>query len=263
MTPQRAARERVRLTWRYEKAAVADVVAWFGRVYGIAADLVEAGRLTDAVAVPLHHESSLRVRLVSRLVALGQETARISLGHLLAQKADTPADDAVAAYIRRQGARRVAGIRRTTQRIIRRVIANGKRDGLTVDQIAEALRKATRSKAVRARARMIAQTELHQASERAAIIAAKKTGMRLVKTWASMEDERVRPDHARANGQTVPINKPFIVGGYRMQYPGDPSAPANQVINCRCTAVYSTVPLGLGLPRQWRPSTRPAMAEPA
>lgn len=263
MNPAQQARARVRLAWSFEKTTANEFVAWIGRVYGRAAELVEAGRLTDAVAVPATLEPDLRRRLVSRLVALGQETARLAVGHLLAQKADRPADDEVAAYLRRYGARRVAGIRKTTQRVIRRTIANGRRDGLTVDEIAAALRKATRSKAVRARARMIAQTELHQASERAAIIAAKKSGLRLVKTWASMEDERVRPAHARADGQTVAIDKPFLVGGERLQFPGDPAGSASNVINCRCTAVYSTAPLGLGLPRQWRPNRRPAMAEPA
>lgn len=55
-------------------------------------------------------------------------------------------------------------------------------------------------------------------------------------TWASMKDERVRIDHWQADGQTVPINEPFVVGGYRMMFPLDDSlgAPVEQIINCRC-----------------------------
>ncbi|MBR3645984.1 MAG: hypothetical protein IKN54_06160 [Lachnospiraceae bacterium] len=55
-------------------------------------------------------------------------------------------------------------------------------------------------------------------------------------TWVSMRDEFVRPAHAAADGQTVPINEPFIVGGYPLYYPGDVSAnpPAELVICCRC-----------------------------
>ena len=60
------------------------------------------------------------------------------------------------------------------------------------------------------------------------------------KEWQDTGDGRTRPDHAAADGQTVPIDQPFIVGGYQMMRPGDSSmgAPASQVIRCRCRASY-------------------------
>lgn len=61
----------------------------------------------------------------------------------------------------------------------------------------------------------------------------------LTHTWLSQEDERVRPTHVVADGQTVPINQPFIVGGYQLLFPGDDSlgAPVNETILCRCVEV--------------------------
>ena len=56
----------------------------------------------------------------------------------------------------------------------------------------------------------------------------------LVKVWFSMEDERVRPSHAAANGQHRSIGVPFTVGGHRMDRPGDMTAPIEEWINCRC-----------------------------
>lgn len=55
-------------------------------------------------------------------------------------------------------------------------------------------------------------------------------------TWASMRDEVTRNSHWKADGQTVPVNEPFIVGGYRMMFPLDDSlgAPVKEIINCRC-----------------------------
>ena len=55
-------------------------------------------------------------------------------------------------------------------------------------------------------------------------------------TWVSMRDERVRINHRHADGQTVPVNEPFIVGGYKMMFPLDDSlgAPIEEIINCRC-----------------------------
>ena len=58
-------------------------------------------------------------------------------------------------------------------------------------------------------------------------------------TWLSQEDERVRPTHAKADKQTVPINEPFTVGEYYLMFPGDDSlgAPAKETIMCRCVEV--------------------------
>ena len=55
------------------------------------------------------------------------------------------------------------------------------------------------------------------------------------KTWVSQMDERVRDNHVMANGQTVKIMEYFLVGTDLMLYPGDPTASAENVINCRCT----------------------------
>jgi SPP1 gp7 family putative phage head morphogenesis protein len=55
------------------------------------------------------------------------------------------------------------------------------------------------------------------------------------KEWLATMDNRVRPDHADVNGQVVPIDQPFTVGGYSMMHPHDPTAPADQVCNCRCS----------------------------
>lgn len=54
------------------------------------------------------------------------------------------------------------------------------------------------------------------------------------KTWNSMEDDRVRPDHAEADGQEVALNDVFIVGGEAMTGPHDPSASDEQTYGCRC-----------------------------
>lgn len=57
----------------------------------------------------------------------------------------------------------------------------------------------------------------------------------LMKVWLSTSDHRTRPTHVLADGQRVPLDEPFIVGGARLQFPGDPTGPADEVISCRCT----------------------------
>lgn len=46
-----------------------------------------------------------------------------------------------------------------------------------------------------------------------------------------------REAHAQADGQVVPVDEAFNVGGESLHYPGDPSGSAANVINCQCSAV--------------------------
>jgi hypothetical protein len=57
------------------------------------------------------------------------------------------------------------------------------------------------------------------------------------KQWVSHHDKRTRHTHAEADGQVVPTDQPFFVGGVVMQYPGDPAGPARESANCRCVVV--------------------------
>lgn len=58
------------------------------------------------------------------------------------------------------------------------------------------------------------------------------------KTWVAMLDEATRPSHREANGQQVPRNQPFTVGGEQLMFPGDPKGSPAQTYNCRCVTIY-------------------------
>ena len=83
------------------------------------------------------------------------------------------------------------------------------------------------------------RTEINSVGNLALLLAASSEGKRR-KRWKTFGDSKVRPSHANAGGQTVPIDKPFTVGGYRMMFPGDSSlgAPASEIVNCRCSVEY-------------------------
>lgn len=55
--------------------------------------------------------------------------------------------------------------------------------------------------------------------------------------WLSTDDRRTRPTHDAADGQRVPLGQPFIVGGFALARPGDPTGPAHEIIQCRCTSL--------------------------
>lgn len=67
--------------------------------------------------------------------------------------------------------------------------------------------------------------------------AGKKKGFNMWKRWVATADPRTREAHALADGQEVPIDEPFIVGGEELMYPGDLAGSPENVINCRCTMV--------------------------
>lgn len=56
------------------------------------------------------------------------------------------------------------------------------------------------------------------------------------KRWRSHHDGLTRSTHDEADEQVVPIDEPFIVGGYLMMFPLDNSlgAPPQEITNCRC-----------------------------
>jgi hypothetical protein len=59
------------------------------------------------------------------------------------------------------------------------------------------------------------------------------------RTWRSAGDGRVRHTHRGLNGVTVGLLEPFrSPSGAWLMFPGDPKAPAAEIIGCRCTVAY-------------------------
>ena len=87
------------------------------------------------------------------------------------------------------------------------------------------------------RAEVIARTEgLRAAHEGSEVMYEQAVGDgtlrsdQIMRTWITAKDERVRSAHARLNGQSRRY------GGMwgPLRYPGDPQAPPEQTVQCRC-----------------------------
>lgn len=98
------------------------------------------------------------------------------------------------------------------------------------------------NRALRFRAEAIARTEtmaaLHE-SQQQAIEQTVQDGLLTYEQvrfrWRTAGDARVRDSHDAMEGQTVGLGEYFVSGlGNRLEYPGDPSAPPEDIINCRC-----------------------------
>ena len=87
------------------------------------------------------------------------------------------------------------------------------------------------------RALTIARTEANGLANETTMDAMMDSGVVNAKRWYTIGDGRTRPEHLAASGQEVPIDGKFSVGGVLMSHPHDPSAPAGQVVNCRCRMI--------------------------
>ena len=64
-------------------------------------------------------------------------------------------------------------------------------------------------------------------------------GLKSKKMWVTANDGRVRDAHKELNGKTVDYDDSFtLLDGRTISYPGDPTADADLVYNCRCTLIY-------------------------
>lgn len=86
------------------------------------------------------------------------------------------------------------------------------------------------------RARTTARTEVMNATNAGVLEGYRQSKVVKYKKWKCEGSSRSRDTHIAADGIVVPIDEPFVVGGYQLMHPGDRSmgAPGREIINCRC-----------------------------
>jgi hypothetical protein len=138
-----------------------------------------------------------------------------------------------------------------SRQIISKILGNAAIMGLSNDDIVRMITTSTELGPMRAR--RIARTETVTASNGAAMIYAKKSGLEMTKTWISVQDNRTRhnqwANHLTIDGMTEDYDKPFTLtsqklGQIQMMQPGvrtQPNGlpvPAVEVVNCRCVVGF-------------------------
>jgi hypothetical protein len=149
-----------------------------------------------------------------------------------------PTSPQVIAAINRRVAKLSGSISETTQQQIRDVIAQARRDGVGVGELAKRIRSDVFGDQIStARATTIARTETVGALNEGAMLKAKQGGLFRSKQWVSQRDGRVRDSHRAAEGEGwIDINQLYSNG---LDYPHAPGSPAAEVINCRCSQMFS------------------------
>jgi hypothetical protein len=167
---------------------------------------------------------------------------------------DPPTDPYVSTYLNQAGNRMV----NTPDEVYGVIVAEVERgvtEGRSLQNVRDDIQvilTASGTDRWRNRAMTVARTETMGAVNagvyRGAQLEAEETGdVAPFLQWLATEDKRTRPTHRDADKQRVLLGQPFTVGGAKLLFPGDPTGPANEVINCRCT----TLPVVLGETIDW------------
>lgn len=242
----------------FEALVAAGLVTAVGAVLdaeGVEEALAQADQSAlDAILVfwATYVASTLVPSLEASMISAGLETvARLAgaLSNPLTLISDQPLD--TEQYLL-QAQNRLVGIGNELWFNARTVLAEGIALGESQPKLAARVREAVG--VTEPRARVIARTESHGARNVAAMMTMQRfesaygvpPGV-MRKEWQATNDPRTRHTHVEADGQVVGFADPFSVGGASLAFPGDPTGPPQEIINCRCAtyAVFDPADLDL------------------
>lgn len=218
----------------------------------VTADAVDPGRVSDFRGFWTDQVDVEVIPVVSGI--LGDAWRRVT------DAGDPPTDPFVSTYLNEAGNR----MKNTPDEVYGLIVAEverGIREGLALDRVQGEIRTILTSTGTQYwpnRAMTVARTETIGAVNagvfRSAQLEADERGdVAPFKQWIATDDRRTRPSHDAADKQRTLLSEPFVVGGARLLFPGDPRGPAKEVINCRCT----TLPIVLGEEIDWTDRQRP------
>ena len=152
-------------------------------------------------------------------------------------------------YLETKGLDQLASdITDTTKEQIRNFLLKAQEQGLTNYETIQLLKTAG---ITNYRAELISRTETARAANVGSMVGAMSTGLVTVKEWIAAKDNRTRRmprdanDHLHMDGVQIPIDQKFVVTAKdyidNMLHPGDSTAHAGNVCNCRCTLGYEAL----------------------
>lgn len=150
-----------------------------------------------------------------------------------------------------ESALKVVDITTSTRTFIKRRLAAGVKDGLSIPNMAKLIRNEIGGINKR-RAVTIARTEVIGSSNAASLYGAQQSGTSLLKIWIPAKQMRTRGarpkdkfDHFHMDKhEPIELDALFTVSGEKMKHPGDGSngASGGNIINCRCAIGYKRRP---------------------
>lgn len=132
----------------------------------------------------------------------------------------------------------VQNISETTKDQLFKVLSRAAEEGWSNDDTVKALKN---PELIAWRARLITRTELNKGAFAGRKIAEMDSEWELEKEWIAANDHRTRHSHRAVDGDVIDVNGKFAVatpkgGTDYMLGPGDPTASAANLCNCRCSS---------------------------
>lgn len=235
------------LTSRIANARANAIQKPINRAMKDAADAFQAeGRMGVGPAVEAQRsavESAINGMFQAAWDTLGGRVLRAAKdlhGREWVRKQSTDPDEAHAEELRQfiaaYSARRISMVQSTTDKQIKRIIEQGEREGIGIDEIARRIRS-NGPQMSRVRSQVIARTEVHNAGQAAQDAGARAGGAAQRKEWYAALDDRTRDDrfsHVDADGEVTEVDGVFTNTGEEMRYPGDPRGSSGNTVMCRC-----------------------------
>jgi len=247
-SPEDRAKEwqaQVSLRMKFERVMTPEIAKILDDRAKAAAEAFKSGGV-QAVKISMEgHTPEMANLLKSNYTAVMEEFgARImdAFKHKVSEHKDAESffKASIIQWVNRYAAGRANLISGTTIDTIFETIKEGESEGLTNDEIANNIIEKTGGEIGFARARNIAQTEVHAAAVAASDIGIDSMGLtdRTKRIWLSSGDAATRSTHLQATGQLRDMKTPFDIGGAKLMRPGDPAGPPEEVIACRCVLIY-------------------------
>lgn len=127
----------------------------------------------------------------------------------------------------------VAWNKKQVQSVVTQAIVQGQ----SISEMARCLEEVTEKNydaAVRNARTMM--TSAQNAGREDSMKEAVELGVKMKREWVATLDDRTRHTHRDLHGVRVDVDEPWVTEyGDEIMYPGDPSADAGEVYNCRCT----------------------------
>jgi HK97 family phage portal protein len=93
---------------------------------------------------------------------------------------------------------------------------------------------------MRKRRRAMAEHEAQSAFNAGVYVGAGQQAGEVRKIWRTRRDDRVRSQHRVLDGRSAPLGGGFKVGEATLRFPGDPLAPPELTIGCRCRLKFTS-----------------------
>lgn len=247
--PSGSERDRQRWLRNREAAVSRSVRSELRRIVSEAYDrfsatLTSAGDLTELDSIPVAWATYARGEFADQIVALYLAGASVAWSGMpttppeaFAQRWVSVVNEYAVQY-QAQASNRLVGVGDNVWRHVRNATVQAIEQGIPNEALKGNIEAITRFSEYRADT--IGRTETVSAyvnGDRQAVAALGDNGP-VEKAWLATSDARTRESHAEADGQTVGVDEPFVVGGVQMQAPHDPGAPPEEVVNCRCVVEY-------------------------